>query len=129
MVGVGYGAHWAIVPATASELFGLKSFGMLYNFLCIANPAGSLIFSGLIAGTLYDREAEKQQGGSAAPDVDALKCEGAVCFRETLFIMTGFCMLGIVLNSILIARTQRVYTMLYAKRRDDVADEANKANS
>lgn len=127
MVGMGYGAHWAIVPATASELFGLKNFGMLYNFLSIATPVGSLIFSGLIAGTLYDREAQKQQGSLVPPDVDALKCEGAVCFRETLFIMTGVCMLGVALNSILIVRTQRVYTTLYAKQLDD--ESRNKAKT
>ena len=85
----------------------------------MANPVGSLVFSGLIAGTLYDREAKKQQGGIAPPDVDALKCEGAVCFRETFLIMTGVCLFGVALNSILIARTQRVYTMLYAKQRDE----------
>ena len=49
LVGVGYGAHWAIVPAAASELFGVKNFGALYNFLTVANPAGSLVFSGVIA--------------------------------------------------------------------------------
>ncbi|KAG9141941.1 hypothetical protein Leryth_009310 [Lithospermum erythrorhizon] len=63
MVGLGYGAHWAIVPATASELFGLKKFGALYNFLTLANPAGSLVFSGVIASSIYDREAAKQAQG------------------------------------------------------------------
>lgn len=122
LVGMGYGAHWAIVPATASELFGLKNFGMLYNFLCMANPTGSLIFSGLIAGTLYDREAQKQKKDSLHGE-DALKCEGVVCFRETLFIMTGVCMIGVMLNFVLIARTRRVYSMLYGKQRDQDADD------
>ncbi|KAJ8466328.1 hypothetical protein OPV22_028880 [Ensete ventricosum] len=43
LIGIGYGAHWSIVPAAASELFGLKNFGALYNFLTVANPAGSLL--------------------------------------------------------------------------------------
>ncbi|OMO84128.1 Nodulin-like protein, partial [Corchorus capsularis] len=60
LTGVGYGAHWAIVPAAASELFGLKSFGALYNFLTLASPAGSLIFSEAIASGIYDYYAEKQ---------------------------------------------------------------------
>ena len=60
LIGLGYGAHWAVGPATASELFGLRNFGSLYNFLTLANPAGSLVFSGLIASRIYDREAEKQ---------------------------------------------------------------------
>lgn len=131
LVGLGYGAHWAIVPATASELFGLKNFGMLYNFLAMANPTGSLIFSGLIAGTLYDWEAQKQHGGVAPRNGEALRCEGPVCFRLTLFIMTGMCMLGAVLNTILIFRTRRVYTMLYGKtQRDDaVGEEARDATA
>ncbi|XWS30514.1 hypothetical protein CRYUN_Cryun24cG0124100 [Craigia yunnanensis] len=60
LIGLGYGAHWAIVPAAASELFDLKKFGALYNFLTLANPAGSLVFSGVIASSIYDSEAEKQ---------------------------------------------------------------------
>ncbi|KAL9256494.1 NUCLEAR FUSION DEFECTIVE 4-like protein [Drosera capensis] len=57
MIGLGYSAHWAVVPPTASELFGFKKFGALYNFLALANPAGSLVFSGLITSYIYDREA------------------------------------------------------------------------
>jgi MFS family permease len=127
LVGFGYGSHWSVIPATASELFGLKNFGILYNVLCVSNPAGSLIFSGLIAGTLYDREAQKQRGLKtlatsfiasdqlAIESDEFLLCKGAICFRETLFIMTGVCIIGIVLNLVLVARTQRVYIMLYGK--------------
>ncbi|CAM6006475.1 unnamed protein product, partial [Sphagnum balticum] len=129
LVGLGYGSHWSVTPATASELFGLKHFGILYNVLTIANPAGSLIFSGLIAGTLYDREAQKQRGlnalafSSVATEQfviqntdEALLCEGAICFQETLFIMTGVCILGIVLNLVLVARTLPVYGVGVQKR-------------
>ncbi|CAK9875087.1 unnamed protein product [Sphagnum jensenii] len=131
LVGLGYGSHWSVTPATASELFGLKHFGILYNVLTIANPVGSLIFSGLIAGTLYDREAQKQRGlnalafSSVATEQfviqntdEALLCEGAICFQETLFIMTGVCILGIVLNLVLVARTLPVYVTLYGKQRE-----------
>ncbi|CAM6018303.1 unnamed protein product [Sphagnum balticum] len=130
LVGLGYGSHWSVVPATASELFGLKNFGILYNVLCVANPVGSLVFSGLIAGTLYDREAQKQRGlNTLANSVanhqlattvdDASLCEGAICFQETLFIMTGACLLGIVLNLVLVARTRPVYITLYGKQREE----------
>ncbi|CAI5517040.1 unnamed protein product [Closterium sp. Naga37s-1] len=63
IVGLCYGVHWSIMPATASEIFGLKHFGMLYNTLTAACPMGSFVFSGMIAGYLYDREAEKDHGG------------------------------------------------------------------
>ncbi|KAF2311510.1 hypothetical protein GH714_024465 [Hevea brasiliensis] len=62
LIGLGYGAHWAIVPAAVSELFGLKSFGALYNFLTLSSTAGSLIFSGVIGSGIYDYYAEKQAG-------------------------------------------------------------------
>ncbi|KAL3636697.1 hypothetical protein CASFOL_018996 [Castilleja foliolosa] len=132
LVGLGYGAHWAIVPAAASELFGLKKFGALYNFLTLANPAGSLVFSGLIASSIYDREAEKQAhahhnfvGGqnrnlvssfsSFVSADDPLKCEGAICFFLTSMIMSGLCVIAVVLSMILVYRTKPVYAHLYGR--------------
>ncbi|KAL3691011.1 hypothetical protein R1sor_004662 [Riccia sorocarpa] len=126
LVGFGYGCHWAIVPATASEIFGLKNFGALYNVLTIAVPTGSLIFSGLIAGPIYDAEAEKQRAGAVGAYArgllgdDSLVCEGAVCFKLTFFVMTVVCIVGVLLNLILIKRTYRVYQALYGKRGDSL---------
>lgn len=129
LIGLGYGAHWAIVPAAASELFGLKKFGALYNFLTLANPAGSLVFSGLIASSIYDREAEKQAHqphhlhqipGSIFQGIleqDAPKCHGAICFFLTSVIMSGFCVIAFLLSMILVHRTKIVYTNLYGKSR------------
>uniref|UniRef100_A0A0D6R1A6 Uncharacterized protein n=1 Tax=Araucaria cunninghamii TaxID=56994 RepID=A0A0D6R1A6_ARACU len=131
LVGLGYGAHWAIIPATASEIFGLKNFGTIYNFFIMANPAGTLIFSGLIAGTLYDWEAEKQSkknyqfssfsatdsGVSVGPLTGdkALNCQGPSCFFLTFLIMTGVCILAAVLSMILVYRTRIVYSSIYGK--------------
>ncbi|XP_074294341.1 protein NUCLEAR FUSION DEFECTIVE 4-like [Silene latifolia] len=129
LIGLGYGAHWAVGPATASELFGLRNFGSLYNFLTLANPAGSLVFSGLIASSIYDREAEKQAnqrhpplgsifgsmlgaGGDEPP-----KCEGSICFFLTSMIMGGLCIIAIFMTSILVRRTKIVYSNLYGKQR------------
>eukprot|EP01018_Ginkgo_biloba_P003758 Gb_17190 [translate_table: standard] len=128
LVGLGYGAHWSIVPATASELFGLKNFGILYNFLTMANPAGSLIFSGLIAGTIYDWEAEKQHpshspslhmyasvaGGRLKWD-KPLVCDGVVCFYLTFVILASVCIAGVILSMILVYRTRNVYRNIYGK--------------
>lgn len=130
LVGLGYGAHWAIVPAAASELFGLKKFGALYNFLTIANPAGSLIFSGILASSIYDKEAEKQAQGnlpgqkltgavlSSMLSADApLKCKGTICFFMTSLVMSGLCIVAVILSMILVYRTKVVYANLYAKSR------------
>ncbi|XP_010496426.1 PREDICTED: protein NUCLEAR FUSION DEFECTIVE 4 [Camelina sativa] len=117
LIGLGYGAHWAIVPATASELFGLKKFGALYNFLTLANPAGSLVFSGLIASSIYDREAENQAHGSMFNPDHVLRCQGSICYFLTSLIMSGFCLIAAALSMILVQRTKLVYTNLYGKTR------------
>ncbi|KAI3980172.1 hypothetical protein MKX01_033313 [Papaver californicum] len=134
LIGLGYGAHWAIVPAAASELFGLKKFGALYNFLLLANPAGSLVFSGLIASYIYDSEAKKQAEMHSQllhtsrgmfrriADVilaadEPLKCEGSICFFLTSMIMSGLCIFAVVLSMILVHRTKVVYASLYGKSR------------
>ncbi|KAH7664079.1 MFS general substrate transporter domain-containing protein [Dioscorea alata] len=130
LIGVGYGAHWAIVPAAASELFGVKNFGALYNFLTAANPAGSLVFSGVIASGIYDYEAEKQAhkhqnlsmvgrllSGTRLHAEEALKCEGSICFFLSSMIMSGFCIIAVILSMILVYRTKVVYANLYDKSR------------
>lgn len=129
LVGLGYGAHWSIIPATASELFGVKNFGALYNFITMANPAGSLVFSVFIAGTLYDREAEKQHNihlpamtsipdGAFRGDTDPLKCMGAECFFLTCMIMVGVCIVAVMLSLILVYRTRNVYRNIYGRKDD-----------
>lgn len=121
LIGLGYGAHWAIVPAAASELFGLKSFGALYNFLTLASPAGSLIFSGVIASGIYDYYAEKQASLSqlAVPlkDDDSLSCEGSICYSITFGILSGLCIIATALSLIVVYRTKRVYAQLYGNSR------------
>ncbi|KAJ9683232.1 hypothetical protein PVL29_018996 [Vitis rotundifolia] len=130
LIGLGYGAHWAIVPAAASELFGLKNFGALYNFINLANPTGSLVLSGVIASSIYDREAEKQAhhhhhqqenmgsifSGMLSVD-DPPKCEGSICFFLTSMIMSGICIIAVVLSMVLVRRTKVVYANLYGKSR------------
>jgi hypothetical protein len=126
LVGLGYGAHWAVVPATASELFGLRNFGALYNFITLANPIGTLVFSSLIASRIYDREAEKQAHGGQHLNIgsfvshtlnvsEPLKCEGSICFFLTSSIMAGFCIVAAGLSMFLVFRTRIVYAHLYGK--------------
>ena len=43
---------------TASELFGLKHVGVIYNLIQLGNPIGAAFFSVLLAGNLYDAEAK-----------------------------------------------------------------------
>ncbi|KAJ7944157.1 protein NUCLEAR FUSION DEFECTIVE 4-like [Quillaja saponaria] len=53
LVGICYGVRLTVTVPIASELFGLKYYGLLYNILILNLPLGSFIFSGLIAGFLY----------------------------------------------------------------------------
>ncbi|GAU26763.1 hypothetical protein TSUD_317610, partial [Trifolium subterraneum] len=88
-MGFGYGAHWSIALAATSEVFGLKNFGTLYNFLTIASPVGSLLVSGL-ASTIYDYYAEQQ--AKHRNDNELLLCEGNICYSITCGILAVVCL-------------------------------------
>lgn len=105
LLGVCCGVIYSLMVPTASELFGLKHFGLIYNFILLGNPIGAFLFSGLLAGKLYDAEATKQ--GSST-------CIGAECFRLTFLVLAGVCGLGTILSIILTIRIRPVYQMLYA---------------
>lgn len=105
VIGVCYGILYSVVVPTASELFGLKHFGIIYAFMSLGNPIGALLFSGLLAGYLYDAEATKQ--GSST-------CAGPDCFKVTFLVLASICGLGTILSIILTVRLQPVYQMLYA---------------
>lgn len=116
VMGSCYGAHWAIVPSAASELFGLKSFGALYNFLTLASPAGSMIFSGIIASGIYDYEA-KIQSAHAVIDGEALTCYGTICYSITCGILSVLCLVAFFMSMTVVYRTKRVYAQLYGNSR------------
>ncbi|XP_020213168.1 protein NUCLEAR FUSION DEFECTIVE 4 isoform X1 [Cajanus cajan] len=119
-MGFGYGAHWSIALAAASELFGLKNFGTLYNFLTMASPAGSLFLSGFVASTIYDYYAE-EQAKHRMPHVtgtnDLLLCEGNICFSITCGILALVCILAASLSLVSVHRTKRFYAQLYGESR------------
>ncbi|GAV60964.1 Nodulin-like domain-containing protein/MFS_1 domain-containing protein [Cephalotus follicularis] len=105
LIGVCYGVQYATMVPTVSELFGLKHFGIMYNFMLLGNPIGALLFSGLLAGYVYDAEAAKQGSSS---------CVGADCFRLTFLVLAGICGLGTIFSIILTIRIRPVYEMLYS---------------
>ncbi|KAL2329072.1 hypothetical protein Fmac_022499 [Flemingia macrophylla] len=74
LVGICYGVRLAITVPTASELFGLKYYGLIYNILILNLPLGSFLFSGLLAGILYDMEATTTESGGNT-------CVGGHCYR------------------------------------------------
>ncbi|CAI0437901.1 unnamed protein product [Linum tenue] len=105
LIGVCYGILYSVMVPTVSELFGLKHFGVIYNFVLLGNPVGALLFSGGLAGTMYDIEASKQ--GSST-------CVGHECFKVTFLVLAAICGLGTLLSIILTIRIRPVYQMLYS---------------
>lgn len=105
LLGISYGTQFGVMIPTASELFGLKDFGVIFNFMQLGNPVGALVFSSLLASQVYESEAAKQTGSS---------CVGPSCFRLTFLVLAGVCGLGTLMSIVLSIRIRPVYQMLYA---------------
>lgn len=109
MVGICYGVRLAITVPTASELFGLKYYGLIYNILILNLPLGSFLFSGLLAGILYDMEATTTTGGGNT-------CVGPHCYRLVFIVMAAACLMGFFLDLLLSIRTKMVYNRIYLSK-------------
>lgn len=109
VVGICYGVRLAITVPTASELFGLKYYGLIYNILVLNLPLGSFLFSGLLAGYLYDTQATPTAGGGNT-------CVGAHCYRLVFIIMAISCLVGFCLDIVLSLRTKNIYAKIYRNR-------------
>eukprot|EP00249_Psilotum_nudum_P011628 c23286_g1_i1 orf=254-2155(+) len=126
IMGLCFGVLVAVMVPTASEIFGLKHFGIIYNFITIADPVASLLFSSILAGYLYDLEVMQQTseynyprhdlrllyGWKAAGNI----CTGAHCFKLTFLIMAGVCVVGTMLCLLLSIRVRPVYKTLYGRQ-------------
>ncbi|CAN4107374.1 unnamed protein product [Withania somnifera] len=110
IVGICYGVRLAISVPAASELFGLKYYGLIYNVLILNLPLGSFLFSGLLAGLLYDAQATKTADGGNT-------CAGAHCYRLVFIVMSVACIVGFGLDILLSIRTKSLYAKIYASRK------------
>ncbi|CAI8610435.1 unnamed protein product [Vicia faba] len=111
-LGICYGVQFSILIPTVSELFGLKHFGLFFNFMSLGNPLGALLFSALLAGRIYDSELAKQQAlGLVASSVS---CVGPDCFKITFLVLAAVCVAGAISSIILTIRIKPVYQMLYS---------------
>ncbi|KAJ9172648.1 hypothetical protein P3X46_015862 [Hevea brasiliensis] len=105
LVGICYGVRLTITVPVASELFGLKYYGLLYNILILNLPLGSFLFSGLLAGYIYDAQATSSAGGGNV-------CVGPHCYFLIFLIMALACVLGFGLDVLLGFRTRKVYAKI-----------------
>ncbi|KAD4982075.1 hypothetical protein R6Q59_001671 [Mikania micrantha] len=110
VVGICYGVRLAVTVPTISEMFGLKYYGIMYNVIIINLPLGSFLFSGLLAGFLYDAEATTTAGGGNT-------CIGAHCYRLVFIVMAIVCVVGFVLDVWLAIRTKALYSKIYTNRK------------
>ncbi|KAG6554887.1 hypothetical protein Mapa_003471 [Marchantia paleacea] len=128
LVGLAHGAHWTLMVATSSELFGLQNFGALYNTLSISSTIGSYILSVKLAGYLYDRQVAAAEALALAAGQGASsshKCAGPECFRSTFLVMACVCGVGCIALLRLVGRTKKVYRDMYKQQQ---AKDALKEN-
>ncbi|XP_020594728.1 uncharacterized protein LOC110034830, partial [Phalaenopsis equestris] len=119
IVGFCFGAQWPLLFSIISELFGLKYYSTLYNFGSVASPIGSYILNVRVAGHLYDRETERQNGGGKEGT-----CIGVKCFQLSFFIITVATVVGAVVSLVLAVRTRKFYKGdIYARFREQPAAE------
>ncbi|PIN14284.1 hypothetical protein CDL12_13106 [Handroanthus impetiginosus] len=118
VVGICYGVRLAVTVPTASELFGLKYYGLIYNILILNLPLGSFLFSGLLAGFLYDSQATRTAGGGNT-------CIGAHCYRLVFIVMAIACVIGFGLDVLLSVRTKAIYAKIYANRKSKKSSVSN----
>ncbi|WJX90414.1 hypothetical protein P8452_72315 [Trifolium repens] len=111
-LGICYGVQFSILIPTVSELFGLKHFGLFFNFMSLGNPLGALLFSALLAGRIYDNELARQQGFGLI--ASSISCVGPDCFKVTFLVLAAVCVAGTISSIILTMRIKPVYQMLYA---------------
>lgn len=110
IVGFSYGVRLAVTVPVASELFGLKYYGLLYNILILNLPIGSFLFSGLLAGYLYDAQAIPTPGGGNT-------CVGAHCYGLVFMVMAITSVVGFGLDVLLAMRTKNIYTKILNSRK------------
>lgn len=122
VVGICYGVRLAVTVPTASELFGLKYYGLIYNILILNLPLGSFLFSGLLAGLLYDSQATSTAGGGNT-------CVGAHCYRLVFWIMAMACIVGFGLDVVLAVKTKKVYLKIHSSKKSKKSGKESKISA
>ncbi|KAJ8771021.1 hypothetical protein K2173_023346 [Erythroxylum novogranatense] len=110
LVGICYGVRLTVTVPIASELFGLKYYGVLYNIIILNLPLGSFLFSGLLAGYVYDSEATRSASGSNI-------CVGPQCYFLVFLIMALASAVGFGLDLLLAIRTNKLYSRMYLDKK------------
>ncbi|CAL5228367.1 g11486 [Coccomyxa viridis] len=105
--GLAFGAHWSLIPALASELFGLRFFASNYCLLQLAPALGGFALATELAGALYDRQAAAQDNHTY--------CKGSLCFRQAFLVCTGLCLCATAASAALYMRSRALYRQRYCR--------------
>lgn len=65
--GIAFGAHWCLVPAISSEVYGLEVFAKVYTALIFAPAVGCWLLAAQLAGRLYDAMSSSQLSSQLKP--------------------------------------------------------------
>lgn len=115
ILGYCHGSIITLTIPTVSEFYGLKHLGSNYSVTSTHVLAGSSLFSGVLAGYLYDLAAMKQLGSRWFPHLAAngsSTCSGASCYGLTLVILSALLAAALVLDGILTTFTRPLYRNL-----------------
>eukprot|EP00877_Chromochloris_zofingiensis_P006206 jgi/Chrzof1/1839/Cz10g23080.t1 len=105
LAGLALGAHWTLVPAIISDLFGVQHFAANYTFYQFAPAIGGLSFGTVLAGWVYDVHAEHAESGHTT-------CTGPECFKTTFLILAVLCGLGTVAAARITFSTRGLYKLM-----------------
>ncbi len=105
LLGLAYGSFFCIIPSWVSEAFGVASFGATFGLQGLAPAIGSEVFSAAIAGNMADQERRHGYVNiTSSGGTSSLHCLGRDCFRNSLIINVGGCLLALVATAVLIYR-------------------------
>ena len=102
IIGMSYGAFWALIPAMVIELFGAKNVGSNYQILSLAPAFGSVMASVVLSGAVYESHV--------MPHTNV--CCGTACFRLTHVVTSLAALVGCALATMLWYRTRSFYTRM-----------------
>ncbi|CAK0754435.1 hypothetical protein CVIRNUC_002297 [Coccomyxa viridis] len=101
VTGFAFGGIQGIVPALASEIFGLRNLATNYSMLQIGPAFCSYLQATYLAGTLYEK-ARQRHG-------DHVTCKGTDCFQVVFLINAGLAVVAVVTSVLLWHRTRGLY--------------------